>query len=154
MEGNIEHLRAVPAPLIFLLFLLLGALLDRVIPVHLHPNDAGYVIGVGFAVVAILIGTSALMAMRQAHTSPVPSRPAAALVESGVFGHSRNPMYLSMFLMYLGISFFVNVIWLLLLFPAVFFLVDYAVVRREERYLDGRFGDEYKRFKARVPRWI
>ena len=62
-------------------------------------------------------------------------------------------MYLPM-LLYLGITKFVNVAWSLLLFSVSFLLVAQVVVRREENYLERRFGDHYGRYRARVPRLV
>jgi protein-S-isoprenylcysteine O-methyltransferase Ste14 len=63
-------------------------------------------------------------------------------------------MYLSMLLLYLGIAVLVNVVWLLLFFPLLFLLVEKLVVRREENYLERKFGDDYQRYRTRVRRWI
>jgi len=154
MEKETDHVREVPAPLIFLGVLILGLWLGRVFPVRFLPGNLSYVVGVVLVVVALWIGGSALMAMRRARTSPIPSRPATTLVESGFFRHSRNPMYLSMFVLYLGITASVNVVWLLLFFPILLLLVDRLVVSPEESYLSRKFGDDYKRYRTRVRRWI
>lgn len=157
MQNELDHVKAVPDPQNLLLVLLVvGLVLGWIFPAPFLPGTGryNYVVGVATMIIALSIGGSALMALRRAHTSPNPSRPTMALVESGVFRYSRNPIYLSMFLLYLGIAVFVNVAWLLVLFPVWFLSVNYVVVRREERYLERRFGDVYTRYKARVRRWV
>jgi len=157
MQNEADHVKAVPDPQNLLLVLLaVGLLLGWIFPAQFLPNSAGYnyVVGVATVVIALSIGGSALTTLRRAHTSPNPNRPTVALVESGVFRYSRNPIYLSMLLLYLGITVFVNVAWLLLLFPIWFLPVNFLVVRREERYLERKFGDIYTRYKAQVRRWI
>jgi protein-S-isoprenylcysteine O-methyltransferase Ste14 len=155
MQNRVEHVEMAPDPQNLLLVLLVvGLLLGWVSPAPFLPNNVGHLVGVATVAVALSIGGSALMTLRRAHTSPNPNRPTVALVESGVFRYSRNPIYLSMFLLYLGITAFVNVVWLLLLIPIWFLSVNYSVVRREEKYLERKFGDAYMRYKAHVRRWI
>ena len=67
--------------------------------------------------------------------------------------HSQ-PHYVSLGLLYLGLAFWLDVFWALLLLPAVILLVRRLVIAGEERYLEQRFGDEYRRYKERVPRWL
>jgi protein-S-isoprenylcysteine O-methyltransferase Ste14 len=154
MGNEIGHARVIPAPLIFLALAILGIVLEQIFPARfLPPSVAGIIAGVLVAM-WLIVGGSALVAMLRAHTSPNPHRPAAALVESGVFRYSRNPMYLSLFLLYLGVASLANDAWLLLLFPILVLLTDRLVVLREEEYLASRFGDAYLRYKERVNRWL
>jgi protein-S-isoprenylcysteine O-methyltransferase Ste14 len=90
----------------------------------------------------------------RARTSPLPMRPTTALVGSGPYRWTRNPMYLAMLLVYLGAALLFDVTWALVLSPAVVALVNRLVIAREERYLEAKFGEEYRRYKARVGRWI
>lgn len=154
MENEVDHVKVIDGQYILLFFLILGFLLGWIFPLRFLPNILGHIVGVIMVVIALSIGGSALMAMRKAHTSPNTNRPAATLVDSGVFRYCRNPIYLSMFLLYLAIAAFVNVVWLLLFFPIMFSLVDKMVVVREENYLERRFGDDYRRYRARVRRWV
>lgn len=154
MENQVDHVNVVDGQYILLVFLIWGFLLGWIFPVRFFPTIPGYIVGVIIVAIALSIGGSALLAMRKARTSPNTNRPTAVLVDSGVFRYSRNPIYLSMFLLYLGIAVFVNVIWFLLFFPIFFLLVDKLVVPREEKYLERRFGDDYRRYRARVRRWV
>jgi protein-S-isoprenylcysteine O-methyltransferase Ste14 len=92
--------------------------------------------------------------MRIAHTSPNPRKPATALVEKGVFRYTRNPLYLSMFVVFFGIAVFLNILWLVLLFPFLFVVMQQGTVKPEETYLERTFGDVYSQYKKRVRRWI
>ncbi|MFI5210728.1 MAG: methyltransferase family protein, partial [Gemmatimonadales bacterium] len=67
---------------------------------------------------------------------------------------SRNPMYVGMTLLYLGIALWANSLWPLLLLPAVLVVMRRGVIAREEAYLERRFGDEYRSYRARVRRWL
>ena len=153
VEGN--HVKIVPAPVIFLLFLALGFVLNWAFPSPslmdtLGARAAGLFVICG----GLLVGFGALRQMRRAQTSPNPHKPANALVEAGVFQYTRNPLYLSMLIIYVGIAICVNVLWLVLLFPFLIWSVQNWVVKPEEFYLERRFGDAYSQYKKRVRRWV
>ena len=63
-------------------------------------------------------------------------------------------MYLGMLLVYMGAALLFDVFWALVLIPAVVMLVGRLVIRREERYLDAKFGEDYRRYQTQVRRWI
>jgi protein-S-isoprenylcysteine O-methyltransferase Ste14 len=87
--------------------------------------------------------------------TPVPgNRPVRALVTSGMHGLSRNPIYLGMFLVYAGIGPAARSPWILVLVLPIAIVMRYGVVAREEAYLERRFGDAYRDYKARVRRWL
>jgi protein-S-isoprenylcysteine O-methyltransferase Ste14 len=76
------------------------------------------------------------------------------LVTDGPFRYTRNPAYLSMAMIYAGISSLANALWAMLLLPATLLVIQRGVIEREERYLERKFGDEYLRYKAGVRRWV
>ena len=80
--------------------------------------------------------------------------PTRALVTTGIHGWSRNPIYLGMFLIYIGIGLVVRSPWILILTVLLAVTMRYGVVAREETYLERRFGDAYRDYKARVRRWL
>jgi len=80
--------------------------------------------------------------------------PTTAIVVHGPYRFTRNPMYVSLVGLYAGVTLFVNSAWPLILLPAVVLLVRRQVIAREEAYLEAKFGEEYRAYKARVRRWI
>jgi protein-S-isoprenylcysteine O-methyltransferase Ste14 len=109
----------------------------------------------GVAVLAAaMLFFSAVRTLRIAGT-PVPGdRPTTAIVRSGAYRFSRNPIYLAFSLLQLGIAVAVNSLWLFVtLLPAVA-LMSFVVIPREERYLTARFPSEYLAYKAAVRRWL
>ena len=87
--------------------------------------------------------------------APVPARkPTTAIVRSGPYRFSRNPIYLAYSLLLLGIALWVNSVWLLATLGVAVALMHFFVIRREEEYLERRFGLEYLRYKASVRRWV
>ena len=92
--------------------------------------------------------------MKAAGTNVHPGMPALAIVELGPFKFTRNPLYLSLIALFTAIgSALASPAFLLLVVPLVFVL-HFGVVLREERYLEAKFGDAYRGYKARVRRWI
>jgi protein-S-isoprenylcysteine O-methyltransferase Ste14 len=94
---------------------------------------------------------------RQFHAAGTPMHPdarAATLVTSGVFRISRNPMYLGLVLLVLGVAVLVNRPIPLLVAPALGVLLHARFIRPEERRLAAVFGSEYARYTSRVRRWI
>lgn len=142
-----------PPPLIYLLPLLAGLLLDRWYPIGGLPRGPARLLGlIGFA--AFLIAIMALAAFRRAGTRPEPWKPTTALVTAGPYRLTRNPMYLGFTGLYLGLALWFGGYWPLLLLPLVLVVMVHGVIRREEAYLERRFGEEYLAYRRRVRRWL
>ena len=147
-----------PPPLIFLFFLLGGIAIDATLHLALFaqgtdqiPRWAG---GGALVAAAMLVMGAGIRGFRRAGT-PVPTRePTRALVTTGAHGLSRNPLYISLYLYYLGIAVLSNSVAALVLVLPLAIVIRYFVVAREERYLERKFGDDYLAYKARVPRWL
>jgi protein-S-isoprenylcysteine O-methyltransferase Ste14 len=92
--------------------------------------------------------------MRRAGTNVLPSQPTLSIVTDGPFRFTRNPLYVAGSLLYLGLTLIFNSVWPLVLFVPMLVVLDRGVIRREERYLEGKFGDVYLAYKARVRRWF
>jgi protein-S-isoprenylcysteine O-methyltransferase Ste14 len=92
--------------------------------------------------------------MLRAGTPLDPAEPVSAIVTAGPYQYSRNPIYLGMTLVYLGVAALANSRWPVIALPAMLQVVQRGVIAREERYLVQRFGDEYRRYQASVRRWL
>lgn len=143
-----------PPPLVFFAFLGLGLGLDGVWPLGAVPGAVGR--PAGFALIAIGVGifAAAIYHLRQAGTSVQTRMPATAVVTSGPFRFSRNPIYLSASLAFAGIGLAADNVWILALVVPFLAVIRYGVISREERYLEAKFGEEYRRYKASVRRWL
>lgn len=144
----------LPAPVIFAGAFLIGLALHWLTPWGMLPQGARMV-GWGLGLVGIAgIGLPALVALRRAGTSPNPRRPTTALVVTGPYLRTRHPLYLSMTIVYAGIALAVNALWAVALLPIAMVLIDRGPMAREERYMEQKFGDAYRTYKARVRRWV
>jgi protein-S-isoprenylcysteine O-methyltransferase Ste14 len=143
-----------PPYVIYIGGFLSGVVLELLAPIDALPLPIALAAGIaGFAAWLALDG-AAMVRFRQAGTSMEVTTPVAALVTSGPYRFSRNPMYLGMALLYVGLALGVGVIWALALLPVVLVIVDRYVIPPEERFLEARFGHEYRIYKARVRRWF
>jgi protein-S-isoprenylcysteine O-methyltransferase Ste14 len=144
-------------PVLYFACLVLGFAFDHLLPLPLaYPGVAwvGRTAGGGLIVAGLAIMAAGIRNFSRAAT-PVPSnQPVRALVTTGIHGWSRNPIYVGMFLLYAGIGMSARSPWVLILALPLVIILRYGVVAREERYLEGRFGDAYRDYRARVRRWL
>ncbi len=103
---------------------------------------------------ALVLGLWGERAMHGAGTNVNPSQPSTTIVTSGPFRFSRNPLYLFLIGLYLGVAVAVATVWPFLLVVPMLLVLHVGVVRREERYLDAKFGEPYRAYKASVRRWL
>jgi protein-S-isoprenylcysteine O-methyltransferase Ste14 len=144
----------VPPPAIFSGAFVAGLALDIILPLRLASRFERFLVGGALAALGLVIGGTAARDMRASGTALDPRKPATALVTSGPFRRTRNPLYLSMALCYAGTALLLNRITALFLLPFAVRAVERSAVEREERYLECRFGDAYREYRTRVPRWF
>jgi len=146
-----------PPPLIALAAVVLGLALDWLLPAYLLSVLLTLAERIAIAVVLVAAGAAlaipAMRGFRSAGTHVEPWKPSSALVTDGIFGWLRNPMYVGLAFLVSGLGIAFASDWtLVMLVPAVLML-HFGVVKREERYLEAKFGDAYRQYKARVPRY-
>ena len=146
-----------PPPLIALAAVVLGLALDWLVPAYVL--TVLLTLWERVVITVILFGAGATLAIpamrgfRSAGTHVEPWKPATALVTGGIFGRLRNPMYVGLSLLLTGLSILLASDWMLVM--TIFFVpvIHFGVVKREECYLEAKFGDAYRQYKARVPRY-
>ncbi|HVA55471.1 MAG TPA: isoprenylcysteine carboxylmethyltransferase family protein [Gammaproteobacteria bacterium] len=146
-----------PPPFYYLIGLAVGWGIHWLYPIKLSKPERLliiYALGIIWILLGSLLAGWALLTFRQAGTSPNPTRATIALALQGPYTLSRNPMYLGVAMVCVGISLLSNMLWPLLSVPVVMVIMDRIVIREEERYLEAKFGDEYRQYKKRVRRWI
>jgi protein-S-isoprenylcysteine O-methyltransferase Ste14 len=144
-------------PFLYLACLILGLVLDHVLPLPLTlPQTAlvRWTAGGGLIVLGVAILAAGVRNFARAATPVRSNQPVRALVTTGIHGWSRNPIYVGMFLLYAGIGLAARSPWVLVLTLPLAITLRYGVVAREEAYLERRFGDAYRDYKARVRRWL
>jgi len=146
----------LPPPLVYALGILIGWLIDRRLPVPITVGrSTGRLIGAAIcAVVCVAVVGAAFVTFRRARTTVIPGRPANALVTTGPYQVTRNPMYVSFAALYIGATLVLNTWWPAVLLPVVVLVIDRFVIRSEERYLASAFPREYAEYRGRVRRWL
>src|ERR687889_1857063 len=144
----------VPPPLVYLLALLLGLLLNRKLHVPFLSRGVARVLGWPLVGGGMTLAVWFARTMRGADTTLRIDKPVSSLVENGPFRYSRNPGYLSLTLLYTGIAILRNALWAILLLPLVLYVMKREVIEREERYLQRTFGEQYLAYKTRARRWV
>jgi len=146
-----------PPPVIALAVLLIGLALDRLSPIGVtgavFPRSFRFTIAGVLVVAAAWAVARALWRFRLSGTPAEPWKPTTALVVRGIYKRTRNPMYQAFGLFILGVAFALTSDWVFLALPPGALLMHFGVVRREERYLAAKFGDDYARYRDTVPRY-
>jgi len=145
-----------PPPLIYLGALLLGLAAERF--VNLRSFDLDWQLLVATGMLLFVAGAAMMLAaaglFRRLGTNIPPSRPTTLIATTGPYRWTRNPMYLGMGLVYAGLAIGFDGPIALALLPLVLIAIQAQVIAREERYLEAKFGDDYRSYKAEVRRWL
>ena len=152
MSTDTAHVVA-PPPLIYAAGLGLGFALDALLPDASLPAGVRWALGGALLVTALALLRWWISSFRRARTPIPPNRPTTALVTDGPFRVTRNPAYLAFALLFVAVALLADAPWALLPLPAVLVVMQEGVIKREERYLERRFGQQYLDFKARRRRW-
>ncbi len=146
-----------PPPLIALAVVVFGLLLDRLLPAFvltlLLPLTARIVLGIVMIAGGLTLAVLARSTFVSAGTNVEPWKPSLLLVTDGIFARLRNPMYVGGTLFLAGLSISLASDWMLVLTIAAALVLHFGVVRREERYLEAKFGETYRHYRATVPRY-
>lgn len=153
MSDDHPHVVVFP-PLLFAGALLAGLLLQWLWPFWIEQPKWIVWLGPLFVASGIVVAVWARRAMSAAGTDPNPRHASTAIATGGPYRFTRNPMYLSMAAVILGIGLWARAAALLLVLIPFALIVHFGIVRREERYLDAKFGETYRDFRQRVSRYL
>lgn len=145
-------------PYIFLIALGAAIALQLALPLNfLHPFRTfgwQFWLGVAVSVLAIVIATWGIVEFLRHGTNVPPDKPALHLVTSGPYRFTRNPMYLGILLLLPGFALICSVEWAILVWPFLALALHYGVVKREESYMEAKFGAPYTAFLRKTRRWL
>lgn len=141
-------------PFLVVALLVAGWTLRQAQPLPFLPEDVARPIGAALAGGSFFLVSWALLTMHRAGTNIPTHLPAKALVHSGPYRYSRNPIYLALAIGFAGLAAWLNTAWFLLLDVLFVGLMSAGVIVREERYLSRKFGARYDRYRSEVRRWL
>lgn len=147
----------IPPPLLFVVTFIIGLGAQQVSPLTIGSTrlaEAAWFVGLVLFVTGLLLVLSGVGIFLSKHTTIIPFGTAAHLVSSGPFRLTRNPMYLGLSLIYVGVAGILSELWPLLLLPLPVLAMDRIVIPFEEARLQALFGDAFQKYCARVRRWI
>ncbi len=145
----------VRPPFAWGLAILAGLALNWLVPLPFLPAHlpAAWIGALVFAA-ALMLAAWAIGTMTKAGSNVPTNLPTTAIVENGPYRFTRNPIYLGMVLGLIGLSIAFDDLWLMLMLVPFALVIRYGVVAREEAYLERKFGEVYRRYRARVRRWL
>ncbi len=145
----------VHPPVLWVLLVAAGYGLDFLLPLPFLPagSPAAWV-GGGVWLAGFVLAGLAIAQFRRAGTEVQTHTATAAIVDTGVFAFSRNPIYVGAHIGTVGVAIALDSLWILATLVPFYLVIRYGVVAREEAYLERKFGDAYLAYKARVRRWL
>jgi protein-S-isoprenylcysteine O-methyltransferase Ste14 len=152
-SSDVPNVLILP-PLLYSLALAVGFLVQWLAPRPIVSSNARYWIGGVLLASGVFLAIWGSRVMERAGTNVNPTLPSTALVATGPFLFSRNPLYVALTLIYVGLALLANALWVLVLIVPVLLIMHYGVVRREERYLEATFADSYREYRSRVRRYV
>jgi protein-S-isoprenylcysteine O-methyltransferase Ste14 len=149
-----KPVRRVLPPVWLALCIVTGYALHKFLPIaHLFPEPWKYGGGI-LILLGIVMAATAANLFRRAHTPVIPFHPSTALVTTGWYRFTRNPMYLGMVLVACGVAIVQGSVGAWLPVPVFIAILQLRFIRGEEEFLEGIFGEDYRLFKVRVRRWL
>ena len=142
-------------PIAWGLAVIAGLAFNWLVPLPFLPaNLPAAWLGAMVFVLALALVAWAIVTITWAGSNVPTNLPTTTIVESGPYRFTRNPIYLSMFLALIGLAIAFDNLWLLMMLVPFALVIRYGVVAREEAYLERKFGDVYRGYRARVRRWL
>jgi protein-S-isoprenylcysteine O-methyltransferase Ste14 len=155
--ARINPVMRIPVPWVFILAYLIGFVVQLYLPIPIRSPEIvriALIAGVILVVIGLAVAFSALGIFRKRSTTTIPFETPTSLVTSGPYRFTRNPMYVGLTLVYLGVAGTRADIWPVIVLAVMLAYVNFIVLPVEERHLQNAFGDAYADYGARVRRWL
>ena len=152
-HSGVPNVKIIP-PLVYLAGVVIGIVVSIWIPTKIAPGSLAWTLGGILLICGAVLTGSAILKFKDVGTTVRPVGAASTLVVAGPYGITRNPMYLGLALVYVGIALADQSVWALILLPVVLTIIQRRAIEPEEAFLERRFGADYIRYKENVWRWI
>ena len=146
----------IPPPLLYVLIFLASVFIQKKFPVSdlLFHRTIIKVVGVLFLVAALFFLMRSLRQFFLTKNTLILIKPASSLQTTGIYGITRNPMYVGLAFVYIGIACFVGNWWTFILLPFLILIIQEYIIKREEKYLELEFEQAFRDYKKTVRRWL
>ena len=145
------------AEVVFGIPFLISILLQFIVPFSLTPGILRQVLllaGIAFIISGIGLIVLARREFARYGQPTDPGQPTSRVVTTGVFGISRNPLYLASVMVFGGLALTLNILWALIALLVSIVICQRVLILPEEKYLVAKFGEEYQAYAATVQRWL
>lgn len=146
----------IPPPLFYVLIFLAAIFLQKKVSI----DDSFFqwqimkVAGIFMLIVSLFFSITSLRTFFQSKNTLILVKPASSLQTNGIYKISRNPMYLGLTFVYIGLTFLIGNWWNIILFPLLILIIQEYIIKREEKYLERAFAQGYLDYKLKVRRWL
>lgn len=154
MSENADREHVPLPPLVYLAGIGVGFGIDWLFPLRGLSLEVQLIVGLPIMVLALVLVLMSAWELQRAGTSPLHERPTTKVIGHGLYGMSRNPIYVAMTLGCVGVAITADRVWVLAATAVAALVIDRMVIAREEAFLTAKFGNEYLAYKARVRRWV
>ena len=146
----------IPPPLFYVVVFLIALFLQKKIAINdfVFHSQIIKILGISLFVISLFFLVTSLRKFFLSKNTLILIKPASSLQTNGIYNISRNPMYVGLAIVYLGITCFIGNWWNIILFPILLLIVQEYIINREEKYLIRRFGQDYLDYKSKVRRWL
>jgi len=146
--------RKIIPPVYLLTSLILMFVLDRYLPVQKIITSPFNYSGIFVGFCGLALAASGVISFKKAGTAIRPFESSTALVKDGLYRYTRNPMYLGMVILLIGVASYLGSLTPYVLIPVFFFIIQQCFIKHEELFLENIFGQEYLDYKTKVRRWL
>jgi protein-S-isoprenylcysteine O-methyltransferase Ste14 len=146
----------IPPPLFYILIFIVAVLIQKQIPIAdtLFQSLTLKVVGMFLIIISLFFSARSLGQFIRSKNTVITIKPATILQTSGIYRISRNPMYVGVTIMYLGITCIIGNWWNIILLPLLILILQEYVIKHEEKYLAYEFGQQYEEYRRNVRRWF
>jgi len=144
----------VPPPIVFILFMLIAYGLHYFLAVEISSLYLTLYFGYFFVTLGLITMLIASISFKHAQTNIKPWKPTTRIISSGLFAYSRNPIYLALCVITIGVGLIINNLWIALSFIPSIAVIFFTTIKKEEAYLENKFGQDYLAYKEKVRRWL
>ncbi|GAB4032863.1 methyltransferase family protein [Spirosoma gilvum] len=144
----------IPPPVFMVLAVLVMILLNYYAPIGRWLDYPWRYLGLALIILGFSLGLGSGLFFRKLGTNPKPGAKATLLVTKGPFKYTRNPMYLGLMTLTIGVAILLGTFSPLVLIPVLFIILHTQFVLREEKLMEDWFGESYLSYKRKTPRWL
>lgn len=146
--------KTIPAPILTIVHIIIALLVGRLLPLPLPFSPIVQWLGLGLTLIGLVLGILALMEFKRMRASLASKKNTSALITTGVYKYSRNPVYLGFVFMLIGLPLNSGNYWgIILAWPLITFINNF-VIKWEENYLENRHKEQFASYKSKVRRWL